>query len=337
MKYFIVAVGVLACFLASVEAHEFNDAISALKAWTPCASGEECPPPSPCHEPFSMTKVCVFSAGVGKLLIDPQRRKEVVHSGLTALIRKIREMLSHSDQIIPGIGAVAIDIGLHTFNIIEGFNEVLGKAVDWLGRPHPIFEYLYPVFVWPLQVLASVFEGLDVAFDKSGYHGILKAWQEWIIATGVYIVRFFDALFNHTPYGRRLKEILENIAEWFRHHHDTSCRHYFPEQICHAIDLITEGVAKLFWGTITMWRDKILGVLHTISEVLDIFTFPDFVTGMTKLCYKSPIPNSVCNGLKNIIMAVHELANREGRKVDEGIEALRDWLNHHVFIDIEPL
>ena len=90
MKYSIVAVGVLACFLASVEAHEFNDAISALKAWTPCVSGEECPPPSPCHEPFSMTKVCVFSAGVGKLLIDPQRRKEVIHSGLTALIRKIR-------------------------------------------------------------------------------------------------------------------------------------------------------------------------------------------------------------------------------------------------------
>ena len=76
-------------------------------------------------------------------------------------------MLSHSDLIIPGIGAVTIDIVLHTFNIIEGFNEVLEKAVDWLGRPHPIFEYLYPVFVWPLQVLASVFEGLDVAFDKS--------------------------------------------------------------------------------------------------------------------------------------------------------------------------
>ena len=41
------------------------------------------------------------------------------------------------------------------------------KAVYWIGTPHPIKEYLWPVVAVPTLTLLSVLEGLDVAFDKS--------------------------------------------------------------------------------------------------------------------------------------------------------------------------
>ena len=81
-----------------------------------------------------------------------------------------RNMLSHSGELIPGIGAMMMDGQLHMANMIKYLVKRIAKALYWFMKPQPIRvlrEYFLNTFLIPTaKSMLSLAIGLDTVFDK---------------------------------------------------------------------------------------------------------------------------------------------------------------------------
>jgi len=351
MKACTVVVGVLACFLASsVQSYKLDTTslASVTNDENECPSGQ-CPPPDPCHN-VPYVKVCVFTAGIARMVVDPKRRRDVFADGFPRLIRNLREMLSHTGELLPGMGAIGMARWFHVVNKVQSGIDVLANVVYELGTPQgweKVFWLILTIIDAPEALLRSTFEGVDVALAKGGYIEMLKVWQAMVNSFFEYIRTIFMA-FWETPAGRALIETVKAIIDWINdRRHQASCRHYFPKIVCDAVDMIMQGVMKLviyllqraydaFWGYIAIVRDMIVASLKGFKYSLDRFSFPKVVPLVVNLCDKI-LPTDVCKGFEGVIMSIDKLAKRESVKMELVMHQMKEWLNNHVFIDIEPL
>ena len=120
-----------------------------------CPSGEFCPDPRPCHAFFTNTRLCIFSEGIGKLMVDKERRKAVKEKGFEALIRTLRYSRCYSNLAqtiiilkyphhISFTFLIMKGRGLRKPDISYQFHGLIGEQPLKTGS---IYTYIHPVII----------------------------------------------------------------------------------------------------------------------------------------------------------------------------------------------